>query len=112
MKAMMANGVRSTHSGDICARVHRLDGRCVLADARYRAAQRSRGACKPDSRSAASWQHDNDLLADSRALPAADSRRLGVDDGAHVYPARKGGKTVAAVLEAIAPDGYAGKIAL
>jgi len=55
---------------------------------------------------------DNDLLADSRALPKADSVKLGASDGAHVYLARKGGQTVAAVLEAVAPDGYAGQIKL
>lgn len=56
--------------------------------------------------------YDNDLLADSRDLSAADSRRLGIDGVAHAYLARKAGTTVAAVLEATAPDGYAGQIKL
>lgn len=56
--------------------------------------------------------YDNDLLADSRELPLADSRRLGIDSGAHVYLAKKDGTTIAAVLETTAPDGYAGAIKL
>lgn len=55
---------------------------------------------------------DNDLLADSRALPKADAVKLGAADSSHVYLAKKGGQTVAAVLEAVAPDGYAGQIKL
>lgn len=56
--------------------------------------------------------YDNDLLTDSRELPQADSRRLGIDSGAHVYLAKKGGTTIAVVLETTAPDGYAGAIKL
>ncbi|MBS1157348.1 MAG: hypothetical protein H6R07_3272 [Proteobacteria bacterium] len=55
---------------------------------------------------------DNDLLADSRALPKADAVKLGAADSSHVYLAKKSGQTVAAVLEAVAPDGYAGQIKL
>ena len=55
---------------------------------------------------------DNDLLADGRSLSAADSRQLGVDGMAHVYLAKKSGHVVAAVLETVAPDGYAGQIKL
>ena len=56
--------------------------------------------------------YDNDLIADSRVLPTADAKRLGNDDVAHVYLAKQGGQIVAAVLESIAPDGYAGQIKL
>ncbi len=56
--------------------------------------------------------YDNDLLANTRKLSLSDSRRLGVDGNATVYLAKKGGQTVAAVLETVAPDGYAGKIQL
>lgn len=55
---------------------------------------------------------DNDLLADGRSLSAANSRQLGVDGIAHVYLAKKSGQVVAAVLETVAPDGYAGQIKL
>lgn len=56
--------------------------------------------------------YDNDLLTDSRELPQADSHRLGIESGAHVYLAKKGGTTIAVVLETTAPDGYAGAIKL
>lgn len=56
--------------------------------------------------------YDNNLLANSRKLSQEDSRRLGNDKPASVYLAKKEGKIVAAVFEAIAPDGYAGKIQL
>lgn len=55
---------------------------------------------------------DNDLLADSRPLSQADSRKLGVDGIAHVYLAKQGGLTRAVVVDAVAPDGYAGQIKL
>ncbi len=56
--------------------------------------------------------YDNNLLADTRQLSQEDSRRLGSDKPASIYLAKKEGKAVAAVLEAVAPDGYAGKIQL
>lgn len=52
--------------------------------------------------------YDNDLLRDTRELPA--TRQLGQDDVSKVYRARLGGQPSAVVLEAVAPDGYAGKI--
>jgi electron transport complex protein RnfG len=113
MKVMMANGLRSARIlalfalgfTALMAGAYWLTRDTVLRNEAEARASQIRAVLPVGS-------FDNDLLADSRALPLADSRRLGVDDGAHVYPARKGGKTVAAVLEAIAPDGYAGKIAL
>ena len=56
--------------------------------------------------------YDNNLLAETRQLSQEDSRRLGSDKPASIYLAKKEGKAVAAVLEAVAPDGYAGKIQL
>lgn len=47
-------------------------------------------------------RYNNALLEDSIAL----------DDGLTAYRARQDGKAVALVLEAVAPDGYAGKIRL
>ncbi|HJW02079.1 MAG TPA: electron transport complex subunit RsxG [Azospira sp.] len=52
--------------------------------------------------------YDNDLLKDTLELPATPE--LGLDDGSTVYRARKDGQPSALVLEAVAPDGYAGKI--
>jgi Na+-translocating ferredoxin:NAD+ oxidoreductase subunit G len=54
--------------------------------------------------------YDNDLLKDTQELPPAPE--LGQDDSSKVYRARQGGQPSALVLEAVAPDGYAGKIRL
>jgi electron transport complex protein RnfG len=52
--------------------------------------------------------YDNDLLSDTLELPAI--AELGLDDVSTVYRARKAGQPSALVIEAVAPDGYAGKI--
>lgn len=52
--------------------------------------------------------YDNDLLKDAALLPPA--KELGNSEPTPVYRAIKAGKPSAAVLEAIAPDGYSGKI--
>ena len=54
--------------------------------------------------------YDNDLLKD--ALQLAPATALGQDEASTAYLARQGGKASALVLEAVAPDGYAGKIRL
>jgi electron transport complex protein RnfG len=54
--------------------------------------------------------YDNDLLKDT--LEIAPNITLGLDETSTVYRARKGGQASAVVLEAIAPDGYSGKIRL
>lgn len=54
--------------------------------------------------------YDNALLRDELKLAAAPE--LGLPKGASVWRARKAGQPVALVLEAVAPDGYAGKIRL
>jgi electron transport complex protein RnfG len=54
--------------------------------------------------------HDNDLLADSIAVTAPDL--LGSAQPVRIYRARRGGAPVAAVIRAIAPDGYRGPIEL
>lgn len=54
--------------------------------------------------------YDNDLLADAIDLPPV--KELGATDATRLYRARKGGQPVALVLEAAAPDGYAGRIGL
>jgi electron transport complex protein RnfG len=54
--------------------------------------------------------YDNDLLKDAFQIAATPA--LGQDGASTAYVARKGGRTSAVVLEAIAPDGYAGKIRL
>lgn len=53
--------------------------------------------------------YDNDLLADTVELPAAE---FGSADPVTVYRARKQGVPVAALFNVTAPDGYSGRIRL
>lgn len=53
---------------------------------------------------------DNDLIREARVLPI--DRQLGLKRPGLAYVARKQGVANAVVLEAIAPDGYAGEIRL
>ena len=55
-------------------------------------------------------EYDNALLEDTVSLPA--TAELGLSDTTLLYRARKSGQPVALIFEAIAPDGYAGKIRL
>lgn len=54
--------------------------------------------------------HDNDLLADAIELPA--NALLGTDEPRPAYRAAKDGRVTAVAFEAIAPDGYNGRIRL
>lgn len=54
--------------------------------------------------------YDNDLLSDTLHLPPTPE--LGQKTTSTVYRARRAGQPTALVLEAIAPDGYAGEIRL
>lgn len=54
--------------------------------------------------------YDNDLLADTVLIQPTPE--LGLDEATPAYRARKSGQLSALVLEAVAPDGYAGKIRL
>lgn len=54
--------------------------------------------------------YDNDLLKDSFTL--GPTPELGLDTASTAYRARRGKQVVALVFEAVAPDGYAGKINL
>ena len=55
-------------------------------------------------------QYDNALLKDTLTLDAVPA--FGLEGETTIYRARKNGRPVALVHEAIAPDGYAGKIRL
>lgn len=55
-------------------------------------------------------EYDNPLLEDRLTLPPTPE--LGLDENSTVFRARKAGSLSALVLEAVAPDGYAGKIRL
>src|SRR5574340_203421 len=54
--------------------------------------------------------YDNDLIRDAAELPPA--KELGNADITTVHRATMGGQPAAAVIEAVAPDGYSGKIKL
>ena len=54
--------------------------------------------------------YDNKLLEDTRPLPPTPE--LGLADPSLLYIARQGAHPVAAIFEAVAPDGYAGKVRL
>jgi Na+-translocating ferredoxin:NAD+ oxidoreductase subunit G len=53
---------------------------------------------------------DNDITQDTLEVPP--STRLGTEKPSIIYRARKNGEPVAAIFNAIAPDGYSGKIYL
>jgi electron transport complex protein RnfG len=53
---------------------------------------------------------DNDLIGDAK--PLAATPQLGLKRPGQAYVARKQGAVTAVVLEAVAPDGYAGEIRL
>jgi len=55
-------------------------------------------------------EYDNALLDDTTTLPATPE--LGLTDPSTAYRARRGNQPVALIFEAVAPDGYAGKIKL
>lgn len=55
-------------------------------------------------------EYDNTLLADALTLPPTPE--LGLTDPTPLYRARLGKQPVALVFEAVAPDGYAGKVRL
>jgi electron transport complex protein RnfG len=54
--------------------------------------------------------YDNELLNEQRQLPA--STGLGLDEPSMAYLARKGGSASALIFEAVAADGYSGRIRL
>jgi Na+-translocating ferredoxin:NAD+ oxidoreductase subunit G len=54
--------------------------------------------------------HDNDLLASQQSVPPNDL--LGTRQASALWLARRGGQFSGVVLEAVAPDGYSGDIAL
>jgi Na+-translocating ferredoxin:NAD+ oxidoreductase subunit G len=55
-------------------------------------------------------RYDNELLKDTLSLPPTPE--LGLSEPTTVYRARKGGQPAAVVIEAVAPDGYSGRIRL
>ncbi|MGD8526096.1 MAG: electron transport complex subunit RsxG [Thioalkalispiraceae bacterium] len=54
--------------------------------------------------------HDNDMFLD--VIQVTDKAMLGSKKPVNIYRARKDGKNVAAIINAVAPDGYNGNIEL
>ena len=77
--------------------------------ARVAASERARRAAAFD-RVLGGAAYDNDPLADR--LEVRDPELLGTDASVPVYRARRQGRPVAAIIEAVAPDGYSGSIRL
>ena len=76
---------------------------------RIAASERARRAAAFD-RVLGTATYDNDLLTDR--IEVRDPELLGTDASVPVYRARLAGRPVAAILEAVAPDGYSGSIRL
>jgi electron transport complex protein RnfG len=57
-----------------------------------------------------SADYDNDLVAEALVLPP--TAELGLKEPSTLYRARRAGQPVAAIFDAVAPDGYAGRIRL
>ncbi|NIB41918.1 electron transport complex subunit RsxG [Pseudomaricurvus alkylphenolicus] len=57
-------------------------------------------------------RHNNDLLVDTLAVAPQHWEQLGLKNGGKIHLARDHGKAVAAIIPAVAPDGYSGDIKL
>ena len=57
-------------------------------------------------------RHTNDMLVDTVAVEPAFWNKLGLKDGGNIHIARDNGEAVAAIIPAVAPDGYSGDIKL
>lgn len=113
MKAMFANGAR----GAMIMTAFSLGFTALMAGSYWLTAdtvRKNEDATRTQliAQTLPAGSYDNNLLADARPLTLDQSRQLGNDAVTSAYLAKQGGKTVAAVLEAVAPDGYAGKIKL
>jgi electron transport complex protein RnfG len=82
---------------------------CEGTRARVAASERARRAAALE-RVLGGSRYDNDLQADR--IEVRDPELLGTDASVPVYRARLAGRPVAAVIEAVAPNGYSGSIRL
>ena len=57
-------------------------------------------------------RHTNDMLVDTVAVKPAFWDKLGLKDGGNIHIARDNGEAIAAIIPAVAPDGYSGDIKL
>ena len=113
MKTMFANGVRGAGTlflfavvfTALMAGTYQLTRKKVLFNE-----EKAKAALIAQVLPAKSF--DNNLLKGAKLLSAEDGKAMGNDGDSKDYLAKKAGKTEAAVFEATAPDGYAGKIKL
>lgn len=75
-----------------------------IADAERLAAQRALFEIVPRQ------SHTNDLLQDTIAVPPEAWEQLGLKSGGEIHLARNEGEVIAAIIPAVAPDGYSGAI--
>ncbi len=75
-----------------------------IADSERRAQQKALFEVVP------AQQHDNDMLTDVVAVPASSLQLLGLSQPEDIHLASLRGDFVAAVIPAVAPDGYSGAI--
>lgn len=57
-------------------------------------------------------RHSNDMLVDTYPIPRGYWSRLGLEQGGNINLARESGQITAAIVPAVAPDGYSGPIRL
>ena len=57
-------------------------------------------------------RHDNDMLMDVQPVPEQYWATLGLKKGGNIHIARDQGQPVAAIIPAVAPDGYSGAISM
>jgi H+/Na+-translocating ferredoxin:NAD+ oxidoreductase subunit G len=57
-------------------------------------------------------RHNNDLLVDTISIESQYWAALGLKNGGDIHIARDNGEAVAAIIPAVAPDGYSGDIKL
>ncbi len=77
-----------------------------IADAERRAAQKALLEIVPEDR------HNNDMLAETLNIDEQYWELLGLKSGGEAHIARQNGEAVAAIVPAVAPDGYSGSIKL
>ena len=96
-------GLFAVIGGGLVAGVYEGTKARIAANEREALERNIRALVPPD-------MHDNDIIEDT--IQVRSRELLGSDEPLTVYRARKGGKPVAAIIEAVAPDGYSGNIYL
>lgn len=112
---MSANPVRESLSSALNLLAFAVLGTAVLASTFYLTRERivkseETEKLKLLSQVAPPDLYDNDIIKDTVDIPP--SEQLGTNDATLAYRGRLQGKPSVAVLEAVAPDGYSGKISM